>query len=219
MCVFGGMEAVELYYWPEPWLEDLICPNATRTTPPDKRQTAFPVIATVGNMTMTSPTAYLHFSRLYARDIMLTRTCGQDMTSVWVPVPPKEISSMPDGGIYHAPTDSAKPFNFANLAKTTVSGVEIALVQSSAYWWPNSCKDNPRSIKNTCAPATIRNDYRPNLLYRSELQTLQSAARGVRHALHARPSHPADLGRVPRGAVLQGHRGPARQNLEACRAE
>ncbi|KAF4300724.1 hypothetical protein GTA08_BOTSDO10769 [Botryosphaeria dothidea] len=164
MCVFGGMEAVELYYWPEPWLEDLICPNATRTTPPDKRQTAFPVIATVGNMTMTSPTAYLHFSRLYARDIMLTRTCGQDMTSVWVPVPPKEISSMPDGGIYHAPTDSAKPFNFANLAKTTVSGVEIALVQSSAYWWPNSCKDNLRSIKNTCAPATIRNDYRPNLL-------------------------------------------------------
>lgn len=173
MCVFGGMEAVELYYWPEPWSEDLICPNATRTTPPDKRQTASPVIATVGNMTMTSPTAYLHFSRLYARDIMLTRTCGQDMTSVWVPVPPEEISSMPDGGIYHAPTDSAKPFNFANLAKTTVSGVEIPLVQSSAYWWPNSCKDNPRSIKNTCAPATIRNDYRPNLLYRSELQTLQ----------------------------------------------
>lgn len=182
-CFLWGTEEVDLYYWPEPWSEDIICgPNATRTSPWDinKRQNTAPAIATVGNMTMTSPSAYLYFSTMYARADLgaSAQTCGQDMTSVWVAVPPGELYSLPGQPGYDGPTQLAKPFNFANLAKTTVSGVEIPLVPSSAYWWPNSCQDNPYNLINTCAPSTMHDNYRPNVLYRTQLQHLQPAWSG-----------------------------------------
>lgn len=176
-CFLFGTEEVELYYFPEPWSTDIICgPNATRTSPWDitmpQEQKRAPSTIAIGNMTFTSPSAYLYFSTMYARAGFPTigaSKCGYDMSSVWVPVDPGELSTLPR----RSKPQLAKPITFANLAMTTVNGYEIPLVPSSAYWWPNSCYDNPYLLRNKCPPSTIHNDYRPDILYRTELQELQ----------------------------------------------
>ncbi|OJD30426.1 transcription factor c6 [Diplodia corticola] len=169
-CFIWGTDYVDLYYWPESWSTDVICSgsNGTRSDPTERRSTAVQVTTTVGTFTMTSPTAYLYFSTMYARDSNASdaQTCGHDMSSVWVPVPPGELSSLPHDRL----SGQAQSFNFAHLAKSTVSGYEIPLVPSSAYWWPNSCSGDSNG---SCAPATIRDDYKPNLLYQTSLQNLQ----------------------------------------------
>ena len=172
-----------LYYWPTTSAAPLTNCTSTKFNAAEPTTVARPKTAVVDGRTLTSPGVYLSVGRIRGAritpayripDYEMSAECGNPVSNTFITLKEEDVSSMRDrffGGIPQGTVEgSAFPFNFADLATSTINGDSaIPLVPWEAY------NGGPQCIYGWGSACTmVRNDYRPWLSVPSVIPEIRS---------------------------------------------
>ncbi|KAJ5020511.1 hypothetical protein J3E73DRAFT_392416 [Bipolaris maydis] len=203
-CSLVG-SSVKIYYWPTPATQPL-CPQtntfmSTSRPTPAAAKPASPVVKVIDGLTVTSPSIYISIPTLYGqlRGVPTYRvtSCGSEVTSLTLSIPPSPISTLTRQSGGRRPTfENPKPFALSTL-NWPVSATKICS-EVTMCEWNNDISTCTDVLSTRCVTPTINPyDYNPPLLLPTDLINLAAKKEGSYQNCVVHPAAAADVTWIP----------------------